>query len=91
MSWTFNNERCIKHSDGHVIDLLEGTWKEPIEIKPRFAQNTDSRVLAKMMREGLEFAVNEKPNNKKLPPKPYRFPSKDRPILSIKRPVKTEQ
>jgi hypothetical protein len=83
VSWKFVNENSIKHDDGHIIDLLEGTWAQPTEVKPRFAKNIDIIIIPRLLREGLKVSSNlEYTSSKK---KPYSFPKKDLRILSIKK------
>lgn len=56
MSWRFKHDRRIEHPDGHFIELICGTWEEPLEIQAR-TRDVGAIEQARLTREGLTFAA----------------------------------
>lgn len=89
MTWRMKDPRKVQHDDGHSIELIEGTWQDPYEIKPHFINNAVDRLtIPRLVREGLKFAaINTVAKAATRAPKAVPFPKRksNRPTLSLKR------
>lgn len=57
MKWVFINKTIIKEKNsGYIIELLAGSWLNPIEIKPVVPKREKFLRQAELLRCGLEFA-----------------------------------
>ena len=77
--WTFISPTKIVHADGHEIQLEEGTWLDPVEIKPSINW-VDVLETARLLRQGLEWAANQKNHR----PSTVALNTPDRAKLSLK-------
>jgi hypothetical protein len=66
MSWKKIDNKKIIHGDGHIIELLEGTWTVPLNITPYFSGNLHPLIAAQVLRQGLSFAAMEFSEKKPL-------------------------
>lgn len=56
MKWKMKSRSLIAHEDGHTIELKGGSWRSPMDIHPKILRGTPTIEIAKLIREGLEFA-----------------------------------
>ena len=56
MTWTFHQDRCIRHQDGHLITLKSGDWLNPRYIKSSFDKPINPKDKINLINEGLAFA-----------------------------------
>jgi len=56
MKWKLVSKSLIEHEDGHKIELKSGNWRSPLDIHPKIERGTSSIEVARLIREGLEFA-----------------------------------
>lgn len=96
MPWQWLDQRTIRHTDGHTIELKSGSWKTPMDIDPRFASILDGITSVRLIRAGLEFAASTNPGASKTV-RGWKNPSSDnsdsagkptqrsRPVLSLKK------
>ncbi len=56
--WKKVNKDKLVHKDGHWIELLDGSWKMPMNLNPNFSKDLHPFTVAKLLREGLDFAAN---------------------------------
>ncbi len=56
MKWKLKSKNLIEHEDGHTIELKAGSWRSPMDIHPKIVRGTPAIEIAKLIREGLDFA-----------------------------------
>ena len=60
MEWRLVSNRMVVHRDGHRIELKAGSWKEPFDIHPMIKKGTGTIESARLIREGISFAMKNK-------------------------------
>ena len=56
MEWFFEDDYCVKHTDGHSIVLRSGEWHNPTLVIPKLIAIDDPKIGSQLIREGLRFA-----------------------------------
>lgn len=57
MEWVFINKRTLKEKhSGYIIELVSGSWRNPMEVRPVTPRQAKFIRQAELLRRGLEFA-----------------------------------
>lgn len=82
-------ERQVVHTSGLIIEVVEGSFKNPVELSLKGEKDLPAPQLAMLIREGMEYAVQQSQKQKKVVPARQSIPVPEnkpkRPILKLKR------
>lgn len=82
LEWQYT-DKLVRHKDGYTIELIRGSWEEPLEIRPGSTRDMSAKKASQLLREGLSFAA-KRDTHKRKPRLPV-VPSTKRPILSLRK------
>ena len=60
--WRFLNPDKIEHSSGFRLQLLAGSWHDPLRLKPLIPPAMNVVEVATLLRRGIKFADEQQAN-----------------------------
>jgi hypothetical protein len=83
--WSVQGKQVV-HSSGLSIEVVDGTFANPMNLSVRGDNGLSAPQLALLIREGLDYAASKpKQELKKLIPVPDKTAKPKRPILKLKK------
>ena len=83
--WSLEEGQVV-HATGLVIEVIEGSFANPMELSLKGEKDLSAPELAMLIREGMDYAIKQsklKASTRKSIPVPENKPK--RPILKLKR------
>lgn len=83
--WSVQGKQVV-HSSGLSIEVMDGTFSNPMNLSVRGDNGLSAPQLALLIREGLDYAAGmPKKEQKKAIPVPDKSTKPKRPILKLKK------
>lgn len=54
--WVFINSDLIEHVSGFRIELVAGSWHDPLRLNPVIPSDMNFVEIATLLRKGIDFA-----------------------------------
>ena len=54
--WCFLNRNEIQHSSGFRLELIAGSWHDPLRLNPVIPTEMNFVEIATLLRKGIDFA-----------------------------------
>lgn len=65
MAWEFLDNQTLQYNNTFQIRLLKGSWHSPLDITPIVLDDMLPVEAARLLRQGMDFAIKMKHTNKR--------------------------
>lgn len=80
--WDYEDRNTLAHKSGFKVVLIDGSWREPMDLETKVPKNVGVTEASQRLREGLNYA-SRNPFKLAQEKRPIRKPGKN--TLSLRK------